>query len=363
MRTFLFPALCAGLSLCFAAACSSNSGSGASGSGATSSGSGGQSTCPGDLAAAPGSDFCTWDSSTIDCALVSPSDREQVCGVPLPSPTTALTRSTSVMEFAGSGPPDLGCFQASGYPTAGTSAMVTMSGVAKIFAHGCASTGLTIEVHTVNADASIGALVGTAVTTPATCTTNSVAVTDTNCGTIYECNYTYPDVPSETQLIVLTKGAMWAPLYDYNNYIPTADVKAGVWTHDVRALASDDYGAIAQSALGAPITAGNGAIAGEVHDCGDVRLIGATADTDVARKQLTYFTSDESDPLPNSSATATTALGLYAALDIAPGPATVAALGLVGGQVTTLGYVKVQVYPDSVTSLTFNGVKPYQLKP
>ncbi len=88
MRTFLFPALCAGLSLCLAAACSSNSGSGSGASGA-----GGQqhpATCPSDLAEAPGSAFCAGDLSSIDCSLVTPADREQVCGVAVASPTSAL---------------------------------------------------------------------------------------------------------------------------------------------------------------------------------------------------------------------------------------------------------------------------------
>ncbi len=249
--------------------------------------------------------------------------------------------------------------------------MVQISGVAKIFAHGCASTGVDIEVHTVlrtpgAQDGALGPLVGTAVTTPADCTSAATGVTvmnDANCGTLYECKYTYDNVPSETELVILTKGTGWAPLYDYNNYIATAAVMNGVWNHDVRALASDDYGAIAAAALGGPITAGNGAIAGETHDCGDIRISGATVDVNVAKKQLTYFTDDESNPLPNSSATATGLLGLYAALDVAPGPASVGAIGLVNGKLTTVGYYRVQVFANAVTTITFSGLRPYQIKP
>ena len=247
--------------------------------------------------------------------------------------------------------------------------MVTISGVAEIFAHGCASTGLSIEVWTVNRsggadDGKLDTMVGSSVTTPSDCTSaaTGMQVTTANCTPVYECIYTYPNVPSETELVIKTSGTGWTPLYDYNNYIPTAAIKSGAWTHDVQALASDDYGAIAASALGAPITAGKGAVAGEVHDCGDVRLKGATVDINVARQeQIFYFTTDESDPLPDSSATATTALGLYAALDVAPGPLSVGAVGLVGGKVTTVGYYKVRAYADSVTTLTFSGVRPYQI--
>jgi hypothetical protein len=303
----------------------------------------------------------------LDCNVLSVADHTEACGVPLPSPTTTLTRSANVTEFAGSGPPQLSCFQPSGYPTAGTSAMVTVSGVAKIFAHGCASTDLDIEIYTVKRTSGadnglIDTLVGSKLTTAADCTTTGTAIPDQNCGTIYECPFTYPNVPSETELVILTQGSMWAPLYEYNDYIPTSEVVNGVWTHDVRALAADDYSAIAQSALGAPITQGNGAIAGETHDCGDVRLINATVNVNVPAKQLTYFTDDESDPLPNTSATATTALGLYAALDVAPGPFEVAALGYVDGAITTIGWYQAQVYANSVTSVTFQGPRPFQIK-
>jgi hypothetical protein len=317
---------------------------------------------------APGSAFCGSDVSAIDCSLVSAADHTQVCGVPLPSPTTALARSSSVKEFAGSGPPDLSCFQMANWPKAGTSMPVTISGAARIFANGCTSTNLTIEVYTVKRtgdahDGELDQLVGKSVTTPADCTTTSTMDMTSSCMLRYNCNYTYPMVPSETELAIKTYGTVWAPLYDYNIYISNADVKGGTWAHDVRALAADDYTVIAQTALGAPITPGHGAVAGEVHDCGDVRLIGATVDVDVGRKLLTYFTTDEANPLPDTSATSTSTLGLYAAMDIAPGPVGVGALGLVGGSITTVGYYKVRAYADSVTSITFHGLTPVQVHP
>jgi hypothetical protein len=348
-------------------------GSGAGPTTTTSVGAGAStgSTCPGDLAEAPNSAFCAKDGVPVDCTVVPTSDKTQVCGVALPSPTTTLTRSANVMEFAGSGPPELSCFLPANYPTAGTPQMVTVSGLAKIFAHGCASTGLDIEIHKVTRtsdshNGEMGALVGKAITTPMDCSTPATGMSvpdpSMNCSEIYECVFTYPDVPTETELVILTKGNEWAPLYEYNDYIPNSQVKAGVWTHNVRALATDDYSAIAQAALGQPITPGNGAVAGEAHDCGDVRLIGATVDVNVERKLLTYFTTNEANPLPDTSATATTALGLYAALDVSPGPVSVGALGLVDGKITTVGWYQVQVYPDSVTAVTFQGPRPFQIK-
>jgi hypothetical protein len=379
MRTALAPALpilSAGLFALFAVACSSGGGGtgtgtgNSTGSGTGSSGVGGSSgtgtTCPGDLAEAPGSAFCQGDPSTIECAQVPGGDHTQVCGVALPDPSKALARSANVMEFAGSGPPDLSCFTPAKYPTAGTSATVTMSGVARIFSHGCQSNELTIQVypvkHTGGADDAMpGTQVGATVTTVMDCTADGVQSMVADCGTRYECKYTYPGVPTETDLVILTSGDLWAPLYEYNNYIPSSEVTNGTWSHDVRALASDDYSAIPQAAIGASIMPGNGAIAGEVHDCGNVRLSGATVDTNVYREGLTYFDSDEASPLPDTSASATSDLGLYAAFDLAPGPASVAALGLVDGKITTVGYYPARIFANAVTAVTFQGVRPWQV--
>jgi hypothetical protein len=365
MRNVLLTA-CAGGLFVFMTACGSSTG-GTGGNGATGTGGHGNSTgtgpttCPDNLAAAPGSDFCQAQKTTPNCDYVGPSYHTQVCGVPVLDPPVALTRSSDVKEYAGSGPPDLSCLDVANVPKLGTSQAVTVEGVVKIFSHGCESKDVKIEIYEV-VDADIGPTpVGTPVTTPSDCTVSGVSSTNADCGTRYECKYSYAGVPTEKELLVLTKGAQWAPLYAYNLFIPNTEVVGGKWTHDVRALATDDYSVIPQAAIGGPITPGNGAIAGEVHDCGDVRLTGATVDVDVFKKVVTYFSSNEESPLPDLGAASTSVLGLYAALDVAPGLASVAALGLVDGKVTTLGYARVKVFPDSVTSLTFRGVRPYQV--
>ena len=350
------------------AACGGNAGSGGSGAGSTSASSGsatggstGAGTCPGDLAEAPNSAFCAAQAATPDCSFVGPDYHTQVCGVPLKDPKTALARSSGVKEFAGSGPPDLGCV--ANPPKGGTSQMVTISGLAKIFSHGCQSNGVLIEVFALTGDADLAMPALASVTTAMDCMAAGVPTVDSNCGTRYECKYSVANVPSETELAIRTSGQFWAPLIDYNNYIFTADVKGGTWTHDVRALATDDYSVIPQAAIGSPITPGNGAVAGEVHDCGDVRLTDATVGIDAQVQALTYFTNDEQNPLPDLSATSTSVLGLWAGLDMPPGPVSVAALGLVGGKVTTVGYHRVRVFPNAVTAVTFRGVIPTQVGP
>jgi hypothetical protein len=360
MRHVSFPVIGAGVLLFVSGCADPSSPTGPGGTG----GSGGSGACQDKLADATNSEFCQDDRATIDCSLVEGAQKDQVCGVPLRGPTTELTRSANVEEYAGSGPPQLDCFKPGSYPTAGTSAMVSIKGFARIFSNGCESNNLKIEAYTVKRtggadEADLDALVAFTMTVK-DCTIDGDQ-SEAKCGTRYECPYEITNVPSETELLIKTSGDFWADLYDYNVFIPTAEVTGGVWNHDVRALAADDYTAIPQVALGGPVSQGNGVAAGEVHDCGNVRLVGATVGTDVKARAISYFTDDEDSPLPAPFATATSTLSLYAAFDVKPGVVTMSAVGLVGGTVTTVGYYRARVFPDSVTSVTFRGLRPYQV--
>ena len=332
--------------------------------GAGSSTTGGGAMCPDNLAKAPNSEFCEKSAETVDCSLVTTADKNQVCGVPLRQPSAELKRSATVKEFAGAGAPKVDCFAPAGYPAKAdpaSSATVQMSGTVKIFSNGCESKLVKIEVFEVGADGALGAPDGIALTTASDCKANGIATDNPDCGTRYECNYIYSGVPTEKELVIRTSGVNWAEFYDYNIFIPNKDIVNGEWKHDLRALAAEDYNAIAQAAIGGPITSGNGAIAGEVHDCGDVRLQNAIVDIDKPKKILSYFTSNEAHPLPDLGATGTSTLGIYSALDVAPGPVTVAAIGLVGGKLTALGHYRARVFPNAVTIVTFRGVEPFQV--
>jgi hypothetical protein len=140
-------------------------------------------------------------------------------------------------------------------------------------------------------------------------------------------------------------------------------VKDGAWSHDVRVVAIGDYSLIPTTAIGRTLTSGHGAIAGEVHDCGDVRISGAFVDVSAPRSDVGYFTDVEDAPLPDPGRTkdGTSTLGLYAAYDMAPGPVRVSATGSIGGQLTNLGYFDVRVFPDAVTAVTFRGMRPFQV--
>ena len=225
---------------------------------------------------------------------------------------------------------------------------------------------LLITFHRVESDGRLGAAIGEGVVTPATCVNVGEPSEADNCDTRWECEYTYEGVPTETELAIRTENGpgtqLWAPLVQYNIFISNDEVVGGEYEQNVRALAEPDYSVIPQTATGAPITPGNGAVAGEVHDCGDVRLVNAVADIDKPHVITTYFTSDEDNPLPDQGARATSILGLYAALDVPEGPVTVAAGGFVDGKFVTLGRHRAWVYPDTVTSVTFKGLRPYQVE-
>ncbi len=336
-----------------------------------------EAACPA-LCGITNGDYCGDNGSTPTCETLSPSEQIDVCGVPLKAPPSEgdgyveLERSQNVKEYSGSGPPDISCYAPAGYPSSpGTSETVTMTGFADLFSHGCVSHDLDITVYRVKRggadDGMKGDMVGSTVTTASEtdCKEPGAAKTeeDDDCdgGNRHACAYQYPGVPTETELMVVTKGSAWTAINEYNLYIPNAEVVGGEYEKDVRALASDDYNVIAQTVMGKNITPGHGALAGEVHDCGDVRLINAVVDVDVPKFVTTYFTDNEDNPLPDTAAKASSTLALYSAVDMAPGPVVVGAAGVIDGTLVGIGFFRARIFADEVTSVTFRGLRPFQL--
>lgn len=316
--------------------------------------------------------LCDGAPRTVDCESLPPNAAFDACGVALRHPTSAgvsleLRRSDNVKEYGGSGPPDLSCVTEGSYPDPpSSSSTATLSGLAKIFSHGCQSSDLQIQVFTVKRtggedDGEPDQLVGQLVETAEDCSVDGVEEDVDDCDPRFECRYSYPNVPTETELLVVTQGPKWSPIYEYGLYIREADLVDGVYDKDVRALATDDYGVIAQVAIGQSINPGFGAVAGEVHDCGDVRIVNAVVDIDKPRSALTYFTDNEDNPLPDLSGKATSTLGLYAAMNVSPGALRVSAAGITDGKLVGLGYMDLRVFPDAVTSFTFRGLRPHQV--
>ena len=130
------------------------------------------------------------------------------------------------------------------------------------------------------------------------------------------------------------------------------------------AVAATDINTVASAAGGFNVKPEKGLIAGEVHDCADVRISGATVDIDAAHEgEMFYFGDNEANPLPDKSrgARGTSRLGLFGTLNVTTGlPVRVSAIGNYNGQTVLLGSSVVQVYPRSVTSLRFRGRRPWQ---
>ncbi|MBW2529678.1 MAG: hypothetical protein JRI23_36215 [Deltaproteobacteria bacterium] len=339
--------------------------------------SAGEGRCPG-LCRVLNEDSCRWHGTSVDCATMIPTAAVDACGLALPAPlgegidiVLGLQRSASVREHAGSGPPDLACLQAGAYPPPpdpGASQLVTLTGKVDIFANGCESQDVTIAVHTVKRtdggdEADLDQLVGQSTQTASDCALAGVAEPGVlGCGaddTRWECTFSYPSVPTETELVVVTSGSEWTTVYEYGVFLRNAEVSGGQVARDLHVVAADDYATMAQAAMGRTVTPGHGVVLGEVHDCGDVRLQNAVAEVDVPKFVTTYFNDDESAPLPTFTAKTTSSLGLYAALDIVAGPVTAGAAGVLDEALLSLGQLRVRIHPDAVTWVTFAGPRPF----
>ena len=278
--------------------------------------------------------------------------------------------------------PAIDCMMPGMYDPAGTPMMITVYGVVDVFGNGGDANAITVEVYREGADGQLGELVGSATSSiDSACSEEEDEIdNDMVIGTRQLGFYSIPNVPTETPLIVKTSGnaEFWKDLYTYNFYVfnheveasgaagdPCADAPAGPrFEYRGRTLSVSDYNSIPLTA-GVPggITAGNGAVAGEVHDCNDVRLEYAQVGVSPRAETLVYFNDNPSNPLPQMGrAEGTSMLGLYSALNIAAGPVDVSAAGRVGDDAVSLGWYRVRVFEGAVTAVTLRGLRPHQVE-
>ncbi len=322
------------------------------------------------------SNWCT-PAAKSTCA----AGKVDVCGICVATPpTTDVVRTTDTKEYSGTGAPDVACLKGVGIkPLAPAGKTVTLRGYVKIFANGPDSKNVKVEIFKEQLDAAGGPTGKLADKVGESTSVDSVSGLGTKKETIYKAGtandrtlypYEIKGIPTETPFIVRTSSKTsvdvdgWFPLYDYNQVVRDGAAAAdGSVTFDVRALGNDDYASILKAAYNRPPEAGKSAIAGEVHDCGDVRLGNATVGIGPTSGLGLFYLSDvEDDPLPESNRKSTSRLGLYAVGALDPGVYTVAASGKVGGEVLGLGSYPVQTFPDSVTVFTFRGLRAWQVK-
>jgi hypothetical protein len=305
----------------------------------------------------------------------------------LPIEDAARTSCTDMSDYCGSGPVDIACLKPEGYPTPGTPQTVDVHGVVDVYATGPNSDDVTVEIYRENDDGTLGELLGSNTSTP-DCAAHEaelpvpheVGDEATFCaGACLEkkpdtedCRdlgyYTLSGIPTNTALVVKTSGneLTWKDMYSFNIWFFDGDVEGGKVFYKARSLSLDDWRNIPVAAgdVGG-VAVGKSAVAGEIHDCGDVRIYYATVGTNPRAGTLTYFNGVEDKLYPElgRSSYGTNKDGLYAAIEMDAGQTVwVTAVASIPGEgYVSLGWATAQTFPDSLTSVTLRGTRPNQV--
>lgn len=184
----------------------------------------------------------------------------------------------------------------------------------------------------------------------------------------WECRYSIDDVPTNRYLAIRTAGEdeladmSWAPMVQYAVYLwaDSDKIDGGAYELEVNVLHRNDYASIPRTVIGRPIPAGQGAVAGEVHDCDDMRVSFAQVGVFPAPEAYTFFNGNPIDTLPKLTRgeAGTAADGIYAALNVDAGPIEVVAQVSRGGETIVVGDLAATVFPDAVTVVGFAERKP-----
>jgi hypothetical protein len=366
IRTLFSMAVAGAAFACAAPGCSSSTGPGGTGGNACKGtppmvADAAYSACTG----------CTASSATM-CSMSSPV---QACCTWLQTPLNEVSRGTGLHRYSSNDPTvNLGCLTTP--PSMGTPMMATLTGYVWLFASGLDSQGVKVEVFKEGTNGAIDPTALGSYTTTAMDMADPVGMMaaswNSKC-TPDGCQfrqYTIANIPTETPLVIKTSDAAgagnWAELYDYNIYFANSTLQGGKVTYNASAVAEPDIGTVVSVAGGGNVDPTKGLLAGEVHDCGDVRLKGAIVETDQPHKgPIVYFNEDEGNPLPNPNVPyggGTGKLSLWGAFNLVPGqPIRVTALGQYMGTTTLLGTYTVQVYPNAVTAISLRGRRPWQM--
>lgn len=365
VRTLLLSAITGVVAL----ACSStNNTPGASSSGTTSSSSASCESAP-KVEKDAYCETCT-PSPTAVPAACKPPRTVSACCTWVQAPTQTVARGTGLNRYSTDDPTvDLGCLDAPA--PQGTPKTITLKGNVRLFSSGEDSKGAKIEIFKMGEGGALGELVGAATTTSDSDVDVKKESFLKKCpdgGCTFRA-YTYPGVPTETRLIVKTSdatgGSQWAALYDYDIFFSNSEVQAGdIVEYEPSVVAATDINTVASAAGGFTVKQDKGLLAGEVHDCADKRLSGATVDMDAAHEaDMFYFGENESDPLPDKSrgSLGTSKLGLFGTLNVTTGiPVRISAIGNYNNQTVLLGTTTVQTFPGAVTALRLRGRRPWQ---
>lgn len=298
---------------------------------------------------------------TAEMCLRAPTDEAEAYDEGNDTPTCGDAR-----------PVDLSCFSTP--PTAPpTPATVTIEGYVDTFGLEKSTTGVTVQIRKPD-----GTVLGTAIADANHPCARTKSLSNGKTATL--AGYTISGVPTNTYVVIKNTGTGFRSTNIYGKFFSSADCRTAPTVNDnacrsgcfVRGgttvlrydtnIISDQTWAIIPLTAGYSrgIAPGNAAIAGQVHDCNNNRLrkasvaFGATS----RAKLLTYFNANCEDPTANNAEPFTNKNGLYAILDAQAGPVKMSAQAKSGGTVVNLGIYDVELFPNSVTILTFGPPLP-----
>lgn len=283
-------------------------------------------------------------------------------------------------------PANLSCytgFDPANPPQLEPSQMVTVWGVVDVFGTGGDADNIQVQIFAQNSDGSLGPMLGEAIARVSFYSEEDVELSSG--GEVRQRRrlggFKIDNIPTERPVVVRTQGDpnfFGHPVYDYTVAIRNREINHPMPPPEMnitgpavrirpRTLANADWTTIpSTAALPTGIPAGHGVLAGEVHDCDDVRLSNAMVYSNPPPhfENTVYFSNNDTRPLPDTSRNnhGTQLLGLYALLDLDPGPVQIAALGYNSdGELVHVGSYRARIFPDAVTVVTLRGLRPWQV--
>lgn len=161
------------------------------------------------------------------------------------------------------------------------------------------------------------------------------------------------DVPTNELLVIKTTGSNLVPTIQYGIWAPADKVKDGRYKRRAFVITVLSKGLIPPSAGIQRIAKGNGAIAGEIHDCNDDIIQNARTSFNLMGQKLAYFDPETDRPDPQLNET--TKNGIYSFLNIKiPGDSAINMRAMVksGGKDVQIANFNARLFPDSITILT-----------
>jgi hypothetical protein len=180
--------------------------------------------------------------------------------------------------------------------------------------------------------------------------------------------YEIADIPTNRMLVLRSRATTnltkWHDSYTFSVYLYADQVVDGRAHYDATMVSQGQW-LLTPNTVGLPdISKERGVLGGRVRDCHTADRDSWPVDDvslDLANpaKKIVFFNNSEDDTVPLEDRVTTNILGRFAALDIAPGWNTLSGALRVGDAVLEPGAVRVYVFPNSLSLVTFPGLQPH----